>query len=58
MGIVVTIVGCIFGVILYSLIGLVTPIASWGNYSVGILVALCLIMVSVVGGFPWFRNKP
>gem|GEM_PF-4305485 len=57
MGIVHTVIGCLLGVIFYLLIGLVTPIASWGAYSNGILVALCLIGVAVVGAFPFWSKS-
>jgi hypothetical protein len=59
MSIVITVVGCLLGVVTYALLGLVTPIQHWGDYSTGILVALCLIWCAVVGTFPWpwFAHK-
>jgi hypothetical protein len=59
MGIITTIAGCLLGVVFYKLLALVTPIASWGEWSTAILVALMLICVSLIGGYvvPVFTRK-
>lgn len=51
-----TIIGCLLGIAIYLLFSLVMPLKSLGDYAVGIMVALCLIMVQVVGSFPYFRK--
>jgi len=54
MSIIHTVLGCLLGVIFYMLLALVTPVASWGPYSVGIEVAMCLIGVAVIESFPFW----
>lgn len=56
MTIIYTILGCLLGVVLYLVIANVTPIDTWGKYSIGLLVAMCMIMVSVVS-FGWERFR-
>ena len=55
MRILQVVLGCLLGVLSYLLIALVTPIASFGSWSTGLLVALCIIWVEVVGYAPWFK---
>ena len=53
MSILHTIFGCLLGCIVYKLISLVVPLSSFGDYSIALLVALCLIFVAIVASFPW-----
>lgn len=59
MSIVITIIGCLLGVVCYLLLALVTPVKNLGEYSVGLIVALCLIWVEIVGYAPfWAKRVP
>jgi hypothetical protein len=60
MNVLITVLGCLLGIAVYLLLSLVMPLKSLGDYAVGVMVALCLICVSIVGGIPWtnFWRKP
>ena len=59
MGIIQAICGCLAGVLIFKVLALVIPIASWGIWSTGILVALCLIGTYILGFAPqWWANRP
>jgi hypothetical protein len=51
MGIVVTLLGCLLGAVVFKLLSLVTPVADWGIWSTAILVCLMLVCVNFVGGY-------
>lgn len=50
MYILITFLGCLLGVVIFKLISMVTPMGSFGDWSVGLLVAFCLIGTSLVSG--------
>lgn len=57
MGIFRVVLGCLVGVCVFLLLALVTPIAHYGVWSTGLLVALCLIFTEVWAYAPWFVRR-